>query len=321
MSTLIDHDPADTWADVLAPINPIIEAREVGENITHEQYSKQPLGALRGHPDYILSGGDLASFYECPKKWLAGEDDESTKSTEWGSLIDCLMMAPREFDSRYILIPETYTNEKGKEKPWNFNADACREWRELYSDRTPIKKSTLKDAERAVGEMRYDYAFREVFLNSRKQVMLTGIYLDEATSIRVPLRALLDLVPDAAFLADLKTTRNAHPKAWRKQVYECGYHAQAARHLDLWNAAHNDNRREFRHYIQENFSPYQTAKRILSPEYISIGRETYVRALKLYAQCIATGNWPDYDRAESNADLVVDGHLVVSPEPWMSMVL
>lgn len=314
---LVDHDPSDTWADLMDGANPIEQALEVGENVSSGRYKQQPSGVHRGHPDYVLSGGDLAEFAACPSKWLKGSEDEGTKATDWGSLVDCLLMAPSEFGERFAVIPATYPGAKGEDKPWNFNATYCDEWKQKQGDRICVKASTLDDAKYAVELILEDDQMREVFANSRKQVMIRGLYFDEETGLRIPVKSLLDLVPPADFLADLKTCRNAHPKAWRRQVFECGYHEQAARHLDLWNSAHGDSRREFRHYIQENFRPFQTAKRILDTDFIKIGRDTYTRALKRYAKALKTQDWPDYDQTDNPADIVINGHLVTSPESWM----
>jgi hypothetical protein len=312
---IIDYDKADNWSDILDGKNPIVAAREVGENVPVDRYKEQKV--KRGHPDYVLSGSDLAEFNNCPKRWLEGVEDEGTKSTEWGSLIDCLLMSPDEFDDRFAIPPANYPGPKGEMKAWNFTATYCQEWKEKQGGKTIIKGAALENAKLAVDIILEDPQMAEVFSASRKQVMLTGFYEDDETGLLIPVKSLLDLVPPAGFLADLKTCRNAHKKAWKRQVYECGYHEQAARHLDLWNAAHSDNRREFRHYIQENFKPYQTAKRILSSEFIKLGRDSYTGALKRYARAIKTGEWPDYDQTGDPADLVIGGHLVTSPESWM----
>jgi hypothetical protein len=316
-NTLTDFDPTDNWADLLDGENPIVEAREVGDGITSDQYKEQPNGVQRGHPFYVLSGGDLAEFNNCPSKWLEGVEDEGTKSTDWGSLIDCLLMAPNELEERFVVPPENYPGPKGELKPWNFNATYCQEWKEEQGDKIIIKAEFMENAKHAANLVLHDPQIAEVFAASRKQVMLTGIYLDADTGLRIPVKALLDLAPQSGFLADLKTCRNAHKKAWKRQVYDCGYHEQAARHLDLWNAAHSDNRREFRHYIQENFKPYQTAKRILDPAFIKLGRDSYTMALKRYAKALKTKEWPDYDTTGDLSDLVINGHLVTSPEAWM----
>lgn len=318
MSTLTDYDKADDWSDILAVENPIAEAKDCGDGISSEQYREQPNGAKRGDAAYVMSGSDLMEFWTCPHRWVNGYKDEGTRSTEWGSLVDCLLMTPDEFEKRYIVVPEEYENEKGELKEWNFNAKVCKEWRQNHGGtREEVKTGFLRDARWAVHLLTQDEQIRDIIQSSRKQVMLTGTYHDKETDVTVPVKALLDLVPPAKFLCDVKTTTNAHKRAWARHVQQFNYHCQAARHLDLWNAANNDTRKTFRHIVQEYFEPFEIAKRELDDTFLSQGRDRYVEALKLYAQCLKTGKWGGYDEPRFNNDVLIDGFLLVSPEAWM----
>jgi hypothetical protein len=339
---LIDYAPEDNWSDLLSTKNPITEAHDCGDNISFEVYSRQAEGVKRGHPDYVLSGSDLNEFDRCPHRWLVGFRDDATNATEWGQVIDCLLMTPEDFANRFAVAPETYaatvmecptcksrtdakTCRKCKcdrvpvqiQKEWDFGATVCQEWREQQGGKQIVKTATLRKAENAIRELQGDSQIHGLILSSRKQVMITGFYDDEETGLRIPLRCLIDLAPPSKFLADLKTCNCAHPKQWARHVHQFGYHTQAARHLDLWNAAHGEKRNEFRHYIQESFEPFEVGKRILSSEFLRLGRMTYVRALKRYARCVKEQRFPGYDETNNPSDLVIDEHLVTSPEAWM----
>lgn len=312
----------DHLDDILMAPNPITEATIVGDGVSTETYLEQPKGAKRGSPDYVMSGSELMEFHNCPRRWLNGYSEDGTKATEYGALLDCLLMdgVDAVFE-RFIILPETYTSKDGEEKPWTFAATVCKDWRKEHNPlgKTEVKAAIWGIAKTAADRLLSDQQLHEIFLFSRKQVKLTGVYADEETGIRVPVKALLDLVPPTGlgWLADLKTTNNAHPRAWKKHVFQFDYHVQASRHLDLWNAASGEQRNEFRHILQESVHPFEVAKRFLSQEYIALGRQKYVQALKRYAKCLSTGEFPGYDTAESSADMVIDGWLLVSPEAWM----
>lgn len=328
------------------PENPIKEARDCGDGISFEEYATQPNNTKRGDLEYEMTGGALMEFDRCPHRWISGYFDDGSKATEWGALIDCLLLDNANVHRRFVEVPDTYTAtvmecpschsqtdsqacRKCKryrvavpvKKPWDFGATACKEWRDEHglarTGRQEIKGELFRSANRAANIMLADSHFADVLKASRKQVMLRGFYDDAETGLRIPVKCLIDLVPPEKFLADLKTCTCAHPRAWAKHVYQFGYHVQAARHLDLWNAAHGDTRQSFHHYIQESFEPFESAKRMLSAEFINIGRQSYVRALKRYAKCLKTGEWPGYDQTDNPNDLVIDGHLVTNPEPWM----
>lgn len=309
---------SQNWTDLISTKNPISEATICGDNVSFDTYLAQAEGVRRGDKDYILNGSDLSEFSTCPHRWVSGYKDEGTKATDWGTLIDLMLMDPN-FQERVAVCPETYKSDKGEDKPWNFNAGACKEWRTKAEaeGKQVVKAETYADALAAAAIVKRDERIMRVLADSRKQVMITGFYVDKETGIRVPVRALLDLVPPKSFLADFKTSGSAHPRAWSRHVFQYGYHTQAARHLDLWNAATGEYRVEFRHYIQESYAPWETGRRILSEEYVVLGRDTYVRALKRYAQCLASGVWPGYDEAGNGSDMVIDGHTLVQPEAWM----
>ena len=304
-------------------LNPITEAKIVGDGISSDRYMKQPNGVKRGSPEFVMNGKDLSLFSECPHRWLHGysEDDEGTKATDWGSLLDCFLTSKQDLFDRFILLPANYQNDKGEDRPWNWNANVCKAWREENNAaglKTEIKREVWFSAKEAADLILADPQLEDLFANSRKQVMLTGVYVDKETGVRVPVKSLLDLVPnEATYLVDLKSCNCAHPRAWRKQVFNFNYHVQASRHLDLWNAATGEQRNEFRHVLQESVKPFEVAKRFLSSEYLALGRQKYIGALKRYAKALHTGVWETYDIQEGANDMVIDGWLIVSPEPWM----
>lgn len=308
----------DWIADLLVVENPIKYAHDCGDGVSFETYSRQAQGVTRGHPEFVMDGKDLKNFTHCPHRWRAGHnDDDETPSTDWGQLLDCLLITPRAFESRFAVRPETYTNEKKEVKPWNGNSNVCKEWLNQHEGMEIVKSDDVLRASSAAKLIMADEQYSVVIPASRRQVMLTGFYDDVETGLRIPIKSLLDLVPPEKYLVDLKTSKDAHPRSWKQQVWKYRLHVQAARHLDLWNAAHKDTRNEFRHIVQESFEPFEIGKRMLSAEFISHGRYSYVKALKRYAKALKTDTWDGYDSPDNNSDIVIDGHLVVSPEAWM----
>lgn len=298
--------------------NPIASAKVVGDNISFEGYARQSV--LKGDAQYMLGRSDLAEFANCPKKWKLKSDipGESTEATEWGILMDCIKLTPGEFEKRFAVCPETYPDAKTKEpKPWTFAANYCKDWREQQGDKTIVKAADYLRAKAA--EFAFDKDSQDLIDNSKRQVMVVGTYLDKDTGLEIPLKGLIDLVPDAGHpkwggcLADLKTTTNASPWTWAKEINTYRLHWQAALYLDLWVAATNEDRNTFRHVVQENKEPFISGRRILSVEFLNLGRMQYLDALKRYCQCVHTQTWPDYEQD----GFVIDGWTVTQPEAWM----
>ena len=202
----------------------------VGSNVSYETYSKQPDGVKRGHPKYVMSRGELIEFALCPSKWLASlNEDDSTTATNWGSLVDCLLTSPDQFDSLFIICPETYVNSNDKEMPWTLQSKTCRQWvaEKQQEGLTVLTSEVIAKAKSAVQVMRQNSDAVELLKVSQKQVHVTGFWEDKTTGLNIPVRALLDLVPPkehptmGKWLADLKSARNGDPEKWARVVDDC----------------------------------------------------------------------------------------------------
>lgn len=304
------------------PKNLLASAKIISEQTDPETYIASK-GGPRGEPDHIMSRGELIEFARCPHRWLMGygEEDEDTTATEWGSLADCLALSPGRFAESYVVTPETYPDKKtGETKPWNWNATFCKDWREVTakSGKKPVKGETFTQVENAMKFLFANEQIASFIHRSKKQVFVMADYVDPETKIVVPIKCLLDLVPalDSPFskdLGDFKTCRSAKPFLWDRAVFEHGYHVQAALYMDAYTKATGEDRVSFRHILQESFPPWEPGKRILSAEYMELGRMAYLNALRRYCQCLASGVWPGYDEGR----FVIDGWLLSEPEDWM----
>lgn len=303
-------------------MNPLSNGKIVGTNIGLEVYCKQE--AQRGDPSYVMSRGELMEFNRCPHRWIRGYKEESTKATDWGSLIDALLF-DRNCDDRFSITPETYPDKKtGEAKKWNWNANYCKDWRDEKeaSGKEVVKADEWIEANQSIMVLMEDEDIHELITCSDKQVMITADYHDEITGVVVPIKTLIDFRPskDSRFsrcLADFKTGSSAGQHAWARAVFDHDYHVQAVLYLDADNAATKEGRDEFRHVIQESFHPWEVGKRIVSEEFIQIGRETYLRALQRYCQCLSSGIWPGYDDAGNEHQVVRDGWPLIQPLPFM----
>lgn len=306
----------------------------VGANIRYEDYARQT--AERGSAEYSIGRGDLMEFDRCPHRWLAGYEPEESKATEWGEMLDCLTLTPAHFETDFAVAPATYVEVGMKcpscgsvtdskkcakckmerepievAKEWSWNATYCREWKEEHKGLKIRTAETVQQGQNAVKILYGAPETREVLECSDRQVMVVSKYQDKETGVVVPVRVLIDLCPRMGVpgwqsaLGDLKTCQSLAGKAWSRKVYEFGYHVQAAFYLDVYRAATGEERTEFFHVCQESFPPWEPARKILSAEFIELGRWRYRAALERYAQCIKTGVWPGYDNS------------IVEPEPWM----
>ena len=96
---------------------------------------------------------------------------------KWGSLVDCLTTAPEDFDSQFIVRPDTYTDTKDKVKPWNGNSNSCKAFIKDAEDKglEVITAYTLREARKAAHNLLTRHKeSAEMFAKSDKQVILHG---------------------------------------------------------------------------------------------------------------------------------------------------
>src|SRR5258706_7207374 len=125
--------------------NPFTNAKVAGLNI---QYSDIVQQAKRGEIGYSMTRSELVACDICPEKWIGGARDDETVSTEWGSLIDALMLQPAGFSTRYAVSPEFYTSKKGIQAKWTYKSSFCSDWKDdaEASGLIPIKYETHQEA-------------------------------------------------------------------------------------------------------------------------------------------------------------------------------
>jgi len=295
------------------------------QNVKIEGVSVNPLHyfetkAERGNPALPMSSGSLKTFSHCPSRWRAGYNPPDSDAKEFGRLLDCIILTPEQFKDRYSIQPATYKSDDG-DKPWNNNSKSCRAWNaeQIASGKEIVKESELSQCRAALKRMKEDdkiVAFSEA---SDKQVWMSGQWKDEKSGITIPIKCLIDYVPrkDSEFakcLGDLKTTRNAQLMPWQRWCFQAGYHVQAAFNTDMYVAASGEDRNTFCFILQENYEPWETAKRILSQDFLTLGRSAYRTMLENYCQCIKHDRWPSYD----DHDEAIQGWSLVSPEPFMA---
>ncbi len=295
-------------------------AKIIGDGVSYEEYAKTD--KRRGDPALPMSRGLLCEFLECPSKWRKSSgDDEQTDSMAWGSMLDCLILTPEQFPNRYRVCPSTYPDSKtGEQKPWNWNANYCKQFRDDVAPAECIKHDDADALIVAKSALMANDEIAAYLACSQRQVMVTADWQDEATGIMIPVRILIDALPDDSIddfrktIGDLKSTISAQPDKWKRHLFDYDLYVQAALYIDVVNAITGEDRCDFRHIIQESRAPYETATRIVSQDFIDMGRTKYRTALTLYAQCLATNTWPSYD---ANAREKIGNWAIVSPDAWM----
>lgn len=124
---------------------------------------------------------------------------------------------------------------------------------------------------------------------------LSIYWTDKATGVRCRVRPdWLKELPGLALAVDYKTCRDASPQGVSRAIKDHSYHQQDAFYTDgIWAALAPEDVR-FVFVFQSKTAPYLITVRELTQQDRDIGRARNERALRIYADCEATGVWPDW---------------------------
>lgn len=293
----------------------------VGAGVNSDKYHSNK--AERGSANYVMSPSSIKAFSGNSHRWKEGYEPPDSEAKDFGNLIDCLALTPNQFKTRYAIKPATYIPEppikkpkgyEAEEKPWNGNSSVCRQWLADHAGVSVVSNNDITEAQTAVRRLTEDSTIAAFLRASETQVHVVGEWHDKATGLVIPVQCLIDCVPgkDSEFqksIGDLKTTRNAGQRPFARWCHQAGYHVQGAFDLAMYCAATGEDRTDWIFLLVENYPPYETGRRLLSQDFLDIGRQTYEHALARYARCLKTGIWTGYDPD--------DEFSIVAPEPYM----
>ncbi len=95
---------------------------------------------------------------------------------------------------------------------------------------------------------------------------------------------------DEVLVCDLKSSRDASPGCWRRQAERDGLHVQAAIQIGMAELLFKKPVR-FRFIVVQKDAPFRVEVYELEDEFIELGVEDYLRDVRRFADCRATGIW------------------------------
>lgn len=101
------------------------------------------------------------------------------------------------------------------------------------------------------------------------------------------------MAPDHSLIVSYKTTGNAEPDAFTRQILGLGYDVQAAFELAGVKAATGQDAR-YVWLVQEVDEPYACSLIGLSPDLADLAESKYRVAVERWQHCLATNTWPAY---------------------------
>lgn len=115
-------------------------------------------------------------------------------------------------------------------------------------------------------------------------------------------RSRIDFIADCGALVDLKTTRDASPGGFGREVARYAYHVQAAFYQEAYYVA-TGKRLPYKFVAIEAGSPHVGAVYNVTDEAFRLGRATYVEWMDRLHACQRDNRWPGYGEGEMDVEL------------------
>jgi exodeoxyribonuclease VIII len=255
-------------------------------------------------------------------RWQRDHPSPPSEAMVMGSLVDCLLLEPDEFDRRYVV-----------EAPGSWPATTCPDPKCAAKPGAPCinrdgsvskrchggrRVEASSDGRRIVADHQHQEAStiaRLVLAHPMAGRLIAGTdhqvsmqWTDEATG--GPCKGRLDLAC-VNLLGDLKTCRRGVGSAagWPRYAWGCGYDYQAAYYSDGWRACTGEAAPPWLWITVETEGPYHCAVHQAHPSWIELGRARYRAALERLLRCQEEERWPGY----------TEDIQIVSPPRWASV--
>jgi len=273
--------------------------------------------------DYLadpVPGGSLSSTFarllteHVPAKALALRDKEPTAAMQFGTIAHAVILGQQDLDE-YAVDGLTVIEGDGRTKPVKearaaaiaagLNVVSATE----YQTRADLHQK-LSDMLAAV------HAEPKIapLLEGAKEV--SAFWQDDDTGIW--LRARFDILGDGA-IADFKTAVDASRRGFQKAIGRYGYHQQAELYCRALKALGLADNPRFRFIAQETSPPYLVNLHECDALAMEVAKALNDRAIRIYAECTRTGEWPGYEISDEPLPLpnwYYFDHEDVLPDEW-----
>lgn len=273
------------------------------KDLSNEEY--------HAHTDSI-SRSAIMDFSVSPKKYWANylnperPPKEATRAMKFGEQFHKMILEPGLFEKEYCIQPnyfdlpkvgllkdlgrEEYDRQKlERQKVENRNTKIAEEWHFGNLNKTTIDNSDFKILGEMKSAARNNAQAWELLTEGENEV--SYFWNDEETGML--LKARPDVLYDSV-VVDLKTCKDASPRAFQRAMCDGGYHIQAAMITDAIKAVDNRDILTFINIAIEKEYPYAIGIYIIDQAAVDAGRQKYKHILKEMKIAREKNEWGDY---------------------------
>jgi hypothetical protein len=193
-----------------------------------------------------------------------------------GTLAHVAILEPDRIDTDYAV----FTGPRRAGKAWEA-------FEEENAGKTIVKANELAQALAIRDAVRADALASSYLENGPNEV--TVVWVDDETGLAC--KGRLDHLELPSTGVDLKTTRDASPMWFGRDVARLQYHVQAAMYFDALAVLTRESPR-FVDIAIESFPPHDVVTYDLPEPVTTAGRNEYRRLLRLLVECRAKDSWP-----------------------------
>jgi len=229
-----------------------------------------------------MNASGVKSFLRSPAQfhWELAHPRPQTAAMALGTACHLKVFQPIEFAQQYIAMPKINRSTKvGKAAHAAFEAAA--EGKALITMGEHAKCEAVRAAALA------NPVAKALLESGDPEVVL--IWEDPETGVLC--KARLDWL--ALAIVDLKTTKDASPEGFGREIAKYDYHVQSAMYRDGLHVLTGEAK-PFKFLAVETAPPYSSCVHTIGTHSLEAGRSAYKRALFAYRTCYIENNWPGY---------------------------
>lgn len=245
-----------------------------------------------------INWSSLKNLARCPAyfHWALTESPADTDAKKRGRAVHVAVYEPERFASLY----EVWDGRRAGKDWEKFLEAATAAGREVLT----AKEYELVKAV-ALAVRSHPMAIRYVSGVQAEQTVRWTVERPEVDGVqgwRFDAKGRLDALRPGHFISDLKSTKDASPSGFAREVVRLEHHVQAAWYVDGVAAA-TGQELPFYWVAVEAQAPHLVQVYRCPEDVLQLGRERYRELLDLLALCRRENRWPGY--AETEMDLVL----------------
>jgi hypothetical protein len=236
----------------------------------------------RGTVDYdaidAVNYSSLKALARSPKhyRYYLENGSRETRDMFKGTAAHIAILEPERFALEYGV----FTGKRRSGKEWEA-------FKAANAGKATIKADDLLEAMAMRDAVRADALGSAYLSNGRHEV--TIVWIDGETGLKM--KGRVDWLRNDNVLVDVKTTRDATPFFFARDVARLQYHVQSALYLDGIETLTGQSAR-FVAVAIEKAPPYDVVTFDMPEPVLGVGRDEYRRLLKLLIQCRQDKSWP-----------------------------